>query len=280
MRRAKIDGKMKIFRNKRRKRERTNREVIESEDPRLEHAYVKFPRKRLIPVTKKSDEHSVDTDLFKLHTLMKEGGHKDYIGVHNHPHIPSQMISGFPSASDLKHFFLSRKMNGTVIAQRDNHTGKLMGYTLLLKRKNFKKGKQINDEELNSYSGNLTKNHLTYNVKNSYEELKQLAKEKGLSLKFIPARGFYFNKSIGSYEKKGNEIGRNLENAVTSILIGFALIFLLTKISFTGAVINDYFSNVSFTNLFIIGGLYFSAVIFILFRMTNRKKKKLKSHYR
>lgn len=221
----------------RRRKEKTNREVIESENPKVEHAYVKFPRKRLIPVTKKSDEHSVDTDLFKLHTLMKSGGHKDYIGVHNHPHIPTQTISGFPSASDLKHFFLNRKMNGTVIAQRDNHTGKLMGYTLLLKGKNFKKAKLLSDEELNSYSGNLTRNNLTYNIKNSYDEIRQLARDKRFGLKFIPARGFYFNKSTGSYEKTE----RGLEKKAMIILgiAGFIFSIFFLSFNFTGNVVSN-----------------------------------------
>ena len=80
---------------------RTTKEIIEGEpNPRVEHAYIKYPRQEPIPVTKSSDERRVKYDRTKIRDI---AAGKLYSDIHTHV-IPYAM----PSVVDFSHFLTNK----------------------------------------------------------------------------------------------------------------------------------------------------------------------------
>ncbi len=245
---------------------KTPKEVIESEDSKVEHAYAKFPRRRLIPTTKRSTEGSVWTDPKKIRKLMEKGNYKDYIEVHTHTNSKGGIFDALPSRRDLRSFVKNQRKRGIVIAQRDKRRGELMGYAFLMKRKGHANlTKRYTNDLIEDYGDYLKADISSENFKAGYEDVERVTRYGKLWLRFFPAKGYYFNKDISNFQKSRH----NLESAVASILIGFVLLVLLANIPITGAVISNSVSNIN-AGLFLIEGFLFSLIAYFVLIQVKR----------
>jgi len=101
-----------------------------------------------------------------------------------------------------------------------------------------------------------------------YQKLIDLSGKIGFDIRFHPAEGYYFDKNTGNYEKKS---GHSLEGAVASIIIGFSLLFLLIKVPLTGFIISDSISANYGAGLFMVSGLLFAVIVYLMLRRFIRK---------
>lgn len=246
-------------------KKRTNREIIEDENPKGEHAYIKFPRERLIPLTKKSEvEHVSENKLKKMIEFIKRG-RKKYLELHTHLYNEDNpfICDALPSVTDIMKYNSNTNSKGLGIIQRNEKTGQIMGYTTIF-------GKKLPKEELEKISPvkytysryKLTHGEEGASVQDSLDSLKEVLSKYGERIRFNPARGYRFNESTGNFEKKGD----GLEKVVSLILVGFVLIFLLTKIPITGFIVQNSVSNSQVIDIFAGLGFLFTLVIFIILK--------------
>jgi hypothetical protein len=103
-----------------------------------------------------------------------------------------------------------------------------------------------------------------------YNKLAEMGKKHGFDIRFHPARGYYFDKATGNYEKKPEH---SLERIAASVLIGFAFMFLLMKLPImTGFVTSNTVSNNFKPAIFMVAGLLLSLAIYMIIK----KRTKLK----
>jgi len=135
-------------------KKRSPKEIIESNDnPKVEHAYVKFPGQQMIETTISPDKFSPEkikarevlSEAFGINRTqenscvsdeelikqLQEKHRKRYMALHTHPYLPGAAV---PSASDLYLFLQNDDVRTRVIISQDSQTGKLRGYTMLRKR--------------------------------------------------------------------------------------------------------------------------------------------------
>jgi len=113
-------------------KKRNPREIIQGvSNPRIEHAYVKFPGREMIDVSLRDSEKqkSVNLDLEKIKSLAKECGIQRYSDLHTHSEGDS-----IPSANDIYSFLKSPDIKTMIIASQNPKTGELEGYYFLRKR--------------------------------------------------------------------------------------------------------------------------------------------------
>lgn len=245
---------------------KTPKEVIESEGSG-EHTYVKAPRGELVPISKEIREYVVESDVKKEMEFLAERGGIPHFSLHTHPYSPKSFAAALPSPTDLIESFTGKEKfrKAEIIAQKDSKTGEFQGYTFLHRKKSSSRGYE-KYQSLFQLEKSIDPAHMT--PSGYYERLLRAGKEAGFDIRLHPAKGYYFNRDTGSYEKKP---AHSLEGAVGSTLIGFTILFLLIRVpQLTGLVV----SNPSLGNykegLFLITGFLFSLIVYFMFRIFGR----------
>ncbi|MEK6893289.1 MAG: hypothetical protein AABX07_03735 [Nanoarchaeota archaeon] len=118
---------------------------IESENPKVEHAYIKFPGKELILVGINMREKGVTWDYEKIRKHWEASKRKKYSEIHTHQYDKSSDIFSevndagpLPSPNDLQHFLTDDEAKSMFIAQQDIKSGHVGGYFVLRKTRNTK----------------------------------------------------------------------------------------------------------------------------------------------
>jgi hypothetical protein len=256
------------------------KEIIEKGNPKTEQAYMKFPRKELIKISKQLDEHPdyVKFDNRLTKEIFKKNNYNKFFAIHTHPYNFQYKGCGIPSSVDLEKFYLDTRAKGEIISQRDTETGDVQGYTILLRGKEkknifsrFLSRNQKFKKEEKEIKYNL-KEFEEYNnskeVKKTYNKLNEICKEQDWRLRFVPVKGYYFNKSTGNFEK-GSGLEKNLVIGVLFLIFGSLVVLSLPKIN--GFVFNNSNSITKLNLPFLIGTFLFLCVLF--FWIKNLKEK-------
>jgi len=135
-------------------KKRSPTRIIEGEEShKYEHAYVKFPGEKIIPVTLSSQETStpyggtrleVKNDMEKIKYLWQNHNKARYTHIHTHPYSPNNPEFGsrkithspLPSSKDMGRFLGDDSIKSMVIAQINRDTNVIEGYFCLRKTKN------------------------------------------------------------------------------------------------------------------------------------------------
>jgi hypothetical protein len=273
------------------KKYRNPKESIESGgNSKKEQAYIKFPREGLIPVTENSDSYSVKSnqDIMKKH--YGERGYKKFTHVHTHPHSGKYRLSAMPSEADLNSFYLDNRRKNMVIAQRDEESGEVQGYTFIARgqtnqerfsenkrgilsrfKRFYKNDNKQREKELEKVDQNIEINKKKFSEygnrvmetpKEAYSELQIIAKGQGWRTRFVPAKGYRFSKETGNFEKESG-----LEKAVASLIVGFSagLIFINSPSINGNTIVEEIhiFNPLIFVLIF---SSIFSGIIYFLLR--------------
>jgi len=273
---------------------RTPKEIIEKGNPKTEQAYIKFPREEPIKVNRKEDEEEtrvmINLDLIKG-LLSKDKIHNKYTQIHTHGYIRSEIPNALPSGSDLETFYRSNKQKAEIIAQQNVQTGEVSGYTVLLKKMDrkdeysnlfevkypglFGPFKEIYlGERLSGQAKKYNKGLYTRKIspKEGYNKLKEICEKQDWNLRFVPAKGYYFDKETGNFEKK-----KGIEKIVASVIGGFIIIASLFNLYKLNAfVISEEINSQSryFILIFIIFTFVFG--VFMIFKKSKINKKQSK----
>lgn len=252
---------------------RTPKEVIEKGNPKTEQAYVKFPREEPLDISKGENEYSVISNMKLVRKMAKNKSHNKFTHIHTHPYMKGESFCALPSSVDLESFYNQAKEKSSMIAQRDVQTGEIFGYTALLKvkDKNLWSPKELyNGEKLHRKLAKYNRRLITekINPKEAYHEVNEICDKEGWRIRFVPSKGYYFNKETGNFEKNK---GVNLEKVVASIMGGSILLFVLFNVSnINGFVINNS-KNVSSINLFWILSIIFLGIAFFVVRRVKER---------
>ena len=168
-----------------------------------------------------------------------------------------------------------------IIAQQDQETKKVHGYTILKKTKNTKRPEKskldtpflkflISDRNNYLAIDDNNKNLSQYRQKGfifgeQKEALGRIAEEYGLKYKFVPAKGFKFDKNLMSFiPQKGKTLeekfGEKLNPLISSVSLLLGLIFLSPSITGNAiANLTTKTTSIIGAGLFIVGivGSYF-----------------------
>lgn len=268
------------------KRRKSPIESIENSDnPAIEHAFIKYPRENPIDVSGFANESNVYFDNEKIHKASagkSEEEIKKKMKMHTHPFNTDK--SGkygqpmYPSGGDMSDIFASPEKTH-VIAYRDRVSGKVGGYLIMRKLKS--NGDFEKDEKrvkgVQEYSSNLRevgapglKSIFNVRVKGNYQAglqkgydlaLKKASETIGFKYKYVPAEGYEFNMDKGGLVKKV-ELARKLKPseiekiAVTASIISFLISTIFLSTSITGYAIADLSAKSSSwigAGLFVIG---------------------------
>ncbi len=249
---------------------KSNKEIIESEGKgKYDNIYIKFPGDELIPVTEKAGVQNEK----KILQAIKERGGKKYLHLHTHPHrynyYNPKALFALPSPTDVNSLIKINKTKAMAIAQINTEEGKLMGYTMLFKKSNA--GSEYKQQNINGASVSIPYRDYRYgyeqglskeNASDVINKTKKELSRGGIDIRFHPARGYYFDKNTGNYEKKKH----NLEGVVGCVLFGFVVSFLFMKTSLTGAVIGSANSLGSKASLFFAMGLFLSGLVYFILK--------------
>jgi hypothetical protein len=261
-------------------KKRSPKAIIERGNPKTEQAYIKFPREELIKISKKKDESNQEVKIYPsvINKLIKDNYYKKPFDIHTHNHLKDYGCSALPSKNDLINFhndIALSKSKGKIIAQRDSETGELQGYTVFLKQREDNYGNSINYKIKSKlfgkeYGVDDFKKDFQFQL-NKYEQsrkkspkkrgacLREFCKIEGMSLRFVPAKGYFFNVQTGNFEKRDNALEQKVLTSIFGIFVLSGLFFSL--FNFTGAVIgfSKSFSFPLGVFLFILGvlGLFF-----------------------
>ncbi|MCX6750248.1 MAG: hypothetical protein NTZ83_02225, partial [Candidatus Pacearchaeota archaeon] len=134
---------------------------------------------------------------------------------------------------------------GGIIAQRSADSREVQGYTILSKGKKnifeglgkdkkflglFKTKKKVTYKDLiNKYEQKVNQYHLMAHVIPTFahNKLNNICKEYGWGLRFVPAKGYHFNRETGNFEKNK---GAGLEKVIASIIGISILLFALFNV--------------------------------------------------
>ena len=119
------------------------KEIIESEEnPKVEHAYVKFPGKEAVPVGLSKTEKTTEYDYREINKLWEEAGRKKYAAIHTHSYDSDRQKKfrlrdddPLPSPRDMIHFLSDDEAKSMVIGHQNNKSGNLDGYVVFRKTK-------------------------------------------------------------------------------------------------------------------------------------------------
>jgi hypothetical protein len=247
---------------------KSSKKIIQSiVNPKKEHSFVKEPRGELIETTGKSIDESVVHDVSKIITWIKNvRGKKPFQSVHTHPHHTNsnRYGSALPSPADLLYTTSKRNLITTeYIAQQDENTGELQGYTAL----HNKRTDIINEKEFKRKE-RLIEMFRDKKRYSSFEPKRRenLAERMGIKIKYHPVRGYYFNKNTGNYEKKE----KGLEKIFSSLLLSFAFVFFILQTNLTGNIISDYLSEDYLVGFF---GLLICLVVLFFYLILEKKNR-------
>ncbi len=282
---------------------KTPTEVIEAEKSHEnEHAYVKFPGKRIIPVTLNSGEvdvrgfreRLVTEDIDKIKYLWRKEKRRPYTQIHTHSYSP------LPSEGDMNKFLADDSVKSMAIAQVNKNTNKLEGYFYLRKSKDTKQmgyspieGEEVVEKlqeggiikGLSKILGislrqrGVIKSTKKYGKKvisaqrndvlgDLFPLVEKMAEEHKLQYRFVPAEEYVTNKDKIRFVKKPSTLEGKLK--VTTVVVGLigGLFFLSSNI--TGDVVGNmanYTSNIIGVVLICIG------LIGSFFWLRSRRKK-------
>lgn len=241
-----------------RKKKKSARKTIEKyKNPKFESAFAKFPRKGTFPIVQscpKDDpaslaeyedrEARVDIDALKLSQLKRKYGDK-YSLIHTHPDIP------LPSKEDIFYFlnkFEEDQRLNMIIAQRNPKKGQIEGYFFLkqLKEKSFIGFPKIYIPRRDKFL-DIRLEYPTWE-----KDLKEISKYFNLKYRFVPTKGYAFDKKEMMFVKKEN---KNLEKKFAGIIaiFGFGAGMIFLSSNFTGNVIG----NLTQINFNLIGAFLF-----------------------
>lgn len=254
-------------------KKRSPTEVIESTpNPKVEHAYVKFPNKELQLVSGAENSHSVEFDWKKIKKLLKKNGRGSYTEVHTHPYhekgdgVSQERYNSLFSPEDMRTFLCDDTCKTGVVAQVDPEDGKLYGYLVVRKTKQTPKAgftpiqglfgkireafygspipeeirEGIMDYLISHGRGKFDNNHRVAEA-----GLRKISEKLHLNYRFVPVG----KKEVYSNRISGPSIGSRLEGRVfstTSVLAFIGSLFFTTS-NLTGNVIGALSTNT--TNL-------------------------------
>lgn len=253
------------------------KEVLENEEfPDWEGAFLKYPGKEPISVSKTRLWGGTIIDYDKLNSAINENPGKKYNFIHTHPYNSEPEVSKHApltvSTKDWETFLKDENAKGMTIAQRDTQTGEVRGSLTVIKTSKtpaYEENEKEIEKAITEYrndSKDMSKGEEVL------EALKTISEKLNLNSKYIPAKGFHIStEDEGEFHFKR---GRALEKMVTGIwiLLGtFALTFVFLPPSLTGNMIGNenviIFKGLSF--IFLILGL-----IETLFFIKNAKNNK------
>lgn len=247
-------------------------EIIKSEGLG-EHSYIRAPGGELIPTTKRSGSNEVEVDDSIRLKFFQERGYKPYQEVHTHSYRPGGFAwaRGLPHPNDLKGALKERgQIRTNTIAQKNWETNELEGYTNLHDKRGDQTAGELHNaqQDMNKAMNELEKEFTGGSMSTGEynQRLMRIAKDQGFDYRFHPARGYYFDKESGNYKKAKPNLG----TAVASVIAGFTLLFLLTKVSFTGFVISDSVKTNFGTGLFLLSGSLFALITYFILRKAVR----------
>ncbi len=165
--------------------------------------------------------------------------------IHTHPmHYPKDYFYrvgiGFPSIPDFEGFFKDRNIKTMVVAQLNPKLKKVEGYTFVRKKKHF----------VTEKSKNLISKLEAEKAPTCYDKFQDVLDSRYLQFRFVPARGYRFEKDELIYQKKTDREYR------LGIIVFFAFLIIL------------FFSQKKLTGFTILAGKTFPfPSIFILFML-------------
>lgn len=254
--------------NKKRKSPPT-KDIENSVDSSVEHAFIKYPRENPIDVSggsssnhvyfdeKKINDASTDkTEEFKLRKGME---------IHTHPFqvddsgkYGQAMVA---SGEDLRNIFSSPKKTH-LIAYRDIDSGKVVGYLVIRKLKWENDPDEIDKKAkgVHEYLANLrtvgapgVSSPFNFRIKGNYGKsiqkgydsaLNKASKDVGFRYKYVPAEGYEFDIEKGGLTKKVDPTRKPKASKVEQMVLTSAFISLSLSIMFlfsstTGNVIGS-----------------------------------------
>jgi hypothetical protein len=201
-------------------RKRSPTKIIEStSNPEIEHTFAKFRGKELKDYTVDS---STETQSFRVPIDSKE----QHMGIHTHPSsIPKRKrsvldtlfpglfhpesryeerreigYSALPSSRDMELFLEEKNEKAMAIAVREPETGKVRGYTIIMKTDKTPKPDLLGlkfardtEEYRQGYRRNLSA---------IYEHFEKFAGKYHLKYRFLPAKGYQLNEAKTQFVKK------------------------------------------------------------------------------
>jgi len=248
----------------------SNKRIIESKNPKFEHGFVKYPLERLRYASTQLNPlitHYNTKKIFKR--IKRKGGKYPPMWLHTHPYYGDRP-AGTPSYGDA--LAIDAIGRTSVILQRDPE-GKLAGYTMLFKKSRHVGKYSASKEEIrheppdSDFADLIRRTPLLIGEKYSRENVSNRLKSFGIDVRFHPMKGYYFDDSVGRYEKKEH----NLEGAVASVLLGSVLLFLLLKIPLTGSVVSNISSSSFGFGFVVLLVLAFGAGIYFLLKPHKKK---------
>ncbi len=240
-------------------------EIIESDkSPWKEQYFIKAMGKELKECSKYRFEDAVSPNLRKLKKYFKKNGKKSLIELHTHPGKSGESFyRARPSSPDINSFMMEKNLRTSIIARQDPTTGKVLGYTILMKTDKSPKSSYTKYENKISESKEdfLKKNPSLGLSAVTSSSLKEISKVVGFKYRHVPVKGYKFDRWVGDFipVKKSN-----LEKKIiTTIAIGsLSVSILLMSRTITGLAITNFsFNNPTFIGItlfmFGIGLLYF-----------------------
>jgi hypothetical protein len=287
-------------------KKRSPKEIIEeSDDPKIEHAYIKFPGREIVSVTSRATKDMAELDYEKIRELYEKNQGKKYTQIHTHPYDPAKYskrkiteASPLPSGSDMALFLKDDNARTMVIAQQNQDTGKVAGYFMLRKTKKtkpigaspidtqkdfkeryFSEGMTGGTKKLLQIRKDLRgikKKTKKYGKVKSLivllddpqllaEAVDRMAKRYKLQTRFLPAEGYQTDESRTKFVRKG------LENKLVLILGGLS--FLLSLFFLSSNLTSFTIFNLNQTRSFSIGIVLFLFSLFSIFYFLRKPYK-------
>lgn len=212
------------------KRNHTPTQIIESTKfPNLESVYIKFPGENPINISMDRTPRRAYHDVPKRIELEEEKRNQNMIKANKkddpdfpypkystiHTHLKNfwanESTKSFPSAKDLRGFFLRQQEKAAFIANQDKKSGKILGYLVIRKTKKTPSPDGKFEGELMKYEEGIKSCSSLFiriwasiiKVENDITApLRKLSSEYNLQYKFISSKNYYFNKNSGKFIQK------------------------------------------------------------------------------
>jgi len=250
------------------KKRKSVRETIEETDnPYVEHRFIKYPGKEPVEVTdyERATSTNDSTDVDKYHRAIEKGNYTD---IHTHPtFLDTTKNYPLPSGGDLESF-LKTKMRSMVIAVRKaSYSGEVIGYTVIRKtkqtpRRGSKNYKQY-FEDLKEYE-KQTKLYAEKEPEKIATVFDKFAKKYHIRHRLVPIEGYKVNDSGSAFVKKG---GLEKRLGLIVVFVGLALGIFFFPPTFTGNTLFNL-GDQSYLGIGII--VVLGIFVFLFFRL--RKK--------
>lgn len=254
-------------------KKRSPKEIIESKDSEIEHAFMKYPAKKMIYASEPnlSDKYCAAQKRYKIREIEKREKYRTYSHIHTHPDM------AIPSGEDLKNFMEADRRKSMVIADRDCETGEVKGYYVIRKtdktptldvaynfdgpilgrlwevlKEEFRKGKLRGEvgRDARVY-GQYAKDYGWEDFQLTTDALKEFLNKYHLKSRMVPAKDFSANLKEMSFERKSLE--QKLSATVSIIAILSGAFFFSTKITGNVIAISTKTSSLIGIALFLVG---------------------------